>query len=244
MKLVSFNVGYFLGYNGFRSDYIRHPVKGFLGSNEEVDRIEKLVKILEEERPEAMLLQEVDGGSFRTNTISQEIAINERLPDEYEISFHTKYRGFLSPRLPVFRFLGNAVIHKDGSVQNHVLSFGRKALVQELNLANLSVFSLHLATIGSWIREKQMKQLAKLLEEKNTYVVAGDFNLHNGRKEIRHSEEILGHELHSPGRTFPAGEPRQRLDLAACSDDLKITNIEDLGNRFSDHRPIRFEVNV
>jgi endonuclease/exonuclease/phosphatase family metal-dependent hydrolase len=144
--------------------------------------------------------------------------------------------------MPFLRYMGNSVFFTEGSSEEHRLSIGRKNLVQEIKLGGLSIFSLHLATFGGWIRKKQLEQVKKIAESREKYLLAGDLNMHKGRKEIKYLEQKLGEKVHSPGKTFPAKNPDQKLDLVASSENVEIKNLKELGNRFSDHRPMKFEI--
>ncbi|MCJ7479115.1 MAG: endonuclease/exonuclease/phosphatase family protein [Candidatus Nanohaloarchaeota archaeon QJJ-7] len=242
MKVLSFNVGYFLNYEGTHLDYLKNPGKSITGSRDEKDNLQDFVELVESEDPEFILLQEVDGGSIRTSTEGQHQYLSKELPQKYIYDFHTKYRGTFFPGVPIFRHLGNAVFFKRGRVENHSLGIGRKNLVQEIKLEDFSIFSVHLSTFGGWIRRKQLEQIRQIAVKRAGFVLAGDLNFHKGKKEIDHLEETFGTEVHSPGKTFPAKDPSQRLDLVASSEKLEIQGLEKLGNHFSDHRPILFDI--
>lgn len=242
MKILSFNTGYFLGYSGIPFDYLRNPLTGVRGSRTEIENIGKFLDLVQNEKPDMALTQEVDGGSIRTNTSSQHKYIKDELPKKYSSNFSTKYRGRIFPKAPVLRYMGNSVFFNHGNAINHSLSIGRKNLVQEIKLDELSVFSLHLSTFGKWVRKRQIDEIAEIVKSRDNYVISGDMNLHQGRKEINYFEKKLGNKVHSPGKTFPAGKPTRKLDLVIGSEDVKIKNLRDLGQHFSDHRPITFEI--
>lgn len=242
MKILSFNTGYFLGYSGTYEGYLKHPLRGLLGSGTEYDNLDSFVRLIEDEKPDLVLTQEVDGGSLRTSTEGQHLYLDKKLPNKYSSRFDSKYRGFLFPNTPMLKHMGNSVFYNRGSAEKHSLSIGRKNLVQEIRMDELSVFSLHLSTFGKWVRKRQIKQVAEIAKSREDYVIAGDLNLHTGAPEIEYLEKILESPVYSPGETFPAGNPTRKLDLVASSEDVKLRNLKDLGNRFSDHRPISFEI--
>ncbi|MFB6116567.1 MAG: endonuclease/exonuclease/phosphatase family protein [Candidatus Nanosalina sp.] len=242
MKILSINAGYFLGYRGTHLDYLRNPWKSFLGSPEEESNLGDLIRMIETEDPDHVLVQEVDCGSFRSNFGGQEKYLEDKSPEKFRQRFGRKYRGRIFPKLPIFRFMGNSVLYSAGEIVNHRLDIGRKNLVQEIRLGDLSIFSLHLATFSSRIRRKQLEEIETLAERREDYVLAGDLNFHKGREEINALERQLGQRVRSPGKTFPASKPSEKLDLVTSSKGLKITDIEELGNCFSDHRPIIFNV--
>lgn len=242
MKIVSFNTGYFLGYTGTPLDYLKNPLKGVTGSRTEYDNLDEFLDIVKAENPDFVLAQEVDGGSIRTFTDNQHEYIADKMPQSYSSSFNTKYRGMLFPRAPMLRYMGNSVFYKEGVAEKHSLSIGRKNLVQEIKLNDFSIFSLHLSTVGEWIRKRQISEVAELANSREDYIIAGDLNLHQGRKERNYLKKKLGNPVYSPGKTFPADSPTRKLDLVASSENIEIKNLQDLGNCFSDHRPISFEI--
>ena len=241
-EILSVNAGYFLGYSGRHIDYVKRPWISILGSCEERENLDKLLDIIDEEEPDHVLIQEVDGGSLRSRVGGQQHFLEKESQERFSHGFGRKYRGKIFPGLPIFRFMGNSVLYSSGKSINHRLQTGRKNLVQEIRLEDMSIFSLHLATISPRIRRKQLKEIEKIANKRDEYVLAGDLNLHKGQKEIDALEEQLGEKVRSPGKTFPASNPSQKLDLAASPSGLKITEIRELGDLFSDHRPISFKV--
>lgn len=217
-------------------------MRSITGTSEEKRNLEKFVEILKSENPDLVLMQEVDGGSVRTRTSGQQHYISEKIPDEFKIEFHSKYRGKIFPRLPLLRHMGNSVIYRNGEVKNHRIGTGRKCLVQEIKMEELSIFSLHLATFFSRLRRKQLEEIEQIAEQRENYILAGDLNFHKSRKEIQDLEEQLGQKVKSPGKTFPAAEPSQRLDLVTSSEGIQIKDLKELGNKFSDHRPVKFSI--
>lgn len=241
MKILSFNTGYFLGYTGTPFDYFSNPLKGFTGSRTEYDNIKEFLEIVQSEKPDVVLAQEVDGGSIRTNTDNQHNYISNKLPSEYSSRFDNKYRGSIFPKAPILSNMGNSIFFKKGTAEKHSLSIGRKNLVQEIKMDDYSIFSLHLSTFGKWVRKRQINEVAEIAKSRENYVIAGDLNLHQGAKERNYLEKKLENPVCSPGKTFPAGNPTRKLDLVVSSEKIDIENLKGLGNRFSDHKPIIFE---
>ncbi len=242
MKVISFNTGYFLGYTGKYREYLTKPHVGLFGSKEQESYLEEFASLVHREEPDIVLNQEIDGGSFRSNSVDQSNVLEEKLGKKFDLKFGKKYRGELFPRFPILRFMGNSLMHKNGSVKNHYLDSGRKGLVQELKLENTSIYSVHLATFGRWTRRKQIDQLDNLIDKERNFVISGDFNFHTGEKEINYIEEKIGCEVKSPGDTFPSGNPRKNLDIIAHSREIDLKNSEVMSESFSDHRPISFEI--
>ncbi|MFB6145561.1 MAG: endonuclease/exonuclease/phosphatase family protein [Candidatus Nanohaloarchaea archaeon] len=241
MRVLSFNTGYFLGYSGKHLDYLKRPQKSILPPSKEDDNFQLFFSLVDRTEPDIVLLQEVDGGSIRTSTDGQDQYISHKL-NGYQGGFANKYRGSIFSSLPMLRYMGNMVLYREGEYREHRLSIGRKNLVQEIELEGLSVFSLHLSTIGGWIRKRQMKEFRDILDDRDRFVVAGDMNLHKGREEQLKIEKILGRPINSPGKTFPSSAPAKELDLVVNSENLKINRLKKHDSHFSDHKPVSFEV--
>ncbi|MFB6114770.1 MAG: hypothetical protein ABEK04_00630, partial [Candidatus Nanohalobium sp.] len=135
--------------------------------------------------------------------------------------------------------MSNAILCKEGDVENHYLESGRKSLVQELRLDGYSVFSVHLSRFLRNVREEQLKELSDLSSGRDRFAVIGDFNFHRGH-ESEKAEAILDAEKSSPGKTFPTGDLRKSLDMAYSSGlDVECRSLD---SNVSDHRPIIIDI--
>ncbi|MFB6115093.1 MAG: hypothetical protein ABEK04_02285, partial [Candidatus Nanohalobium sp.] len=97
MKILSLNAGYFLGYDGTMSDYIRHPLRAVKGDKFLTSqKVQGFSQLVESERPDAVLMQEVDQGSIRTFRSAEPGVFSSRLSGSFESFAATKYSGLLS----------------------------------------------------------------------------------------------------------------------------------------------------
>lgn len=239
MKILTLNAGYFLGFNGTIRDYARNPLRTVIGSDIQGSRTtQEFSQLIAEERPESILLQEIDRGSIRSSPKSLPENIESQLPEGYRAFTETKYGG-LTGRLPFAGKMSNSIITRDGEVTNHFLKSGTKNLVQELEVEGLSIFSVHLSRFGKRIRKNQLKEIREIAEGRDSYIVAGDFNFMRSSEPVE-AEKILGKKF-SPGPTFPAKNPSKSLDMVFASRGLELS-VNVLDRRFSDHRPLIFEV--
>jgi len=240
MKILSLNAGYFLGYDGTLSDYIRHPLRGFLGDSAiQSRRVNRFTRLVKEIEPDTVLLQEVDQGSIRSTRVSRPEEVSRQLSDGFEAFAATKYCGWVNS-LPFLGKMSNAIVYREGKLKNHYLETGRKSLVQEISLEGYSIFSVHLARFGSAVRHNQIKELEKIVHERDEYVVAGDFNFHN-KGEAQQASDVLKAEASTDGETFPVKNPRKTLDMAFSSKGLDV-DLEVLDRKISDHRPLVIDV--
>lgn len=256
MKILSCNVGYLLGYRNVLGGYVPPPVASLLG-DAAVERrtLDQLVDVIERERPDAVSLLEVDGGSHRTATDGQFRALRAALRRRdlpYDGTIANKYgAGTLAGRLPFFGDLGNAVLARtELSTTTHYLSAGRKRLVIEVDLESDAVmFVVHLA-LGARSRARQLAELAELVAERaagRDVVVTGDFNIFDGIGELDAVTDRTGLEPRVPGETVPSRPlddlfvSSRSVDLFLCSPTVAVERCDVLDDQLSDHRPIVLE---
>lgn len=256
MKILSCNAGYLLGYQNVLGGYVPPPLTSLVGNADEERRsLERLVALLDDERPDVVSLLEVDRGSHRTATDGQFEALLAALDDRglsYDGAAPNKYGddGVVAS-LPFFGHLGNAVLSRsDRRTAVHYLSAGRKRLVQEVALGPDAVlFQVHLS-LGTGSRRRQFRELAGLVTERadgRDVVVTGDFNAFDGPGELDPLVERASLEVHAPGPTVPArplddlvGISRD-IDLFLCSPSVRVSRCDVLDVQLSDHRPVILE---
>lgn len=253
MKVLSVNAGYLLDYDGSLSGYALRPHRAMVGSEAAERRaIDRLVDVIADERPDLVVLLEVDQGSFRTATDGQVATVANALDERglaYRARADTKYGDGLVAGLPVLGHLSNGVLIRDGiaaTIEVHLLDKGPKRLVTEVRVGDVSVFGVHLA-MSSRGRRAQLSELAAIVTERERVVVAGDFNAYDGLDEV---EDILGGVglvLHDPGDTVPK-RPLDRivtetrtLDLFLVSPNVTVTRCGVIPVQVSDHRPVVLE---
>lgn len=235
-KILSFNAGYYLGYTGTLYDYVRHPIRSVIGASTEEDAIAEFADIIDSVAPDAVLLQEIDRGSIRTNTAGQMQHITNHC-SAFKSHTAVKYQGHIVPRIPVFRHMANGLLYKQGTVTDHYLGRGVKSLVQELRIDGLSIFSVHLARFGKRTRRRQLEEIADIVGEHENALIVGDFNAMNGAEEANILRDRLDFTIASPGNTYPASNPQHPLDLAAYSPGLSV-RCRTLDSTISDHVPL------
>ena len=253
MKVLSCNAGYLLDYDGSLSGYALRPHRAMVGSEAaETRAIDRLVEVIADERPDVVVLVEVDQGSVRTATDGQVARIAAELAErglEYRHRADTKYgdEGVLA-NAPVLEHLSNGLlVAGDYEMLAHHLDAGPKRLVSEVRLADdLSVFGVHLAMSGRG-RRKQLTELADLVARRDRAVVCGDFNAYDGLDEIEEIFESDGLVLYNPGETVPKRPldslvtETRTLDLFLVSPDIEVTRCDVIDVQVSDHRPIVLE---
>lgn len=241
MRILSLNAGYLLGYRGKPMDYILHPMRAVFGNRGiEEQRMRQLVNLVEKQSPDTVLLQEVDRGSLR-DRIGPEISrIHDELEPTYRYRDDLKYSSQIFSYLPIFRYMGNGVLYRQGDVEPVYLGSGMKNLMHRITVDGMEIYSVHLARFGKKIRRKQIEEILGMAGERS--LVVGDFNIMEGIDYHRKAIEEKGFSIHSPGETFPASNPERKIDICLSSAVLEPESVERLDIELSDHRPIIVEV--
>lgn len=203
--------------------------------------IDGIGDFIKEVDPDIVGLIEVDSGSIRSHRSNQAEVIANKL-GHYN-TFRTKYgeKSMLN-RLPMVGKQCNAFLSRD-SIRNthfHYFDHGLKRLVIELELDRLNLFLVHLS-LSFRIRHHQLTHLYRIVKEaRRPVMVAGDFNVLWGEKEMHLFLEATGllraGDEHVP--TFPSWAPTRSLDFVLHSPDIRVTRYEVLKITLSDHLPV------
>lgn len=189
-------------------------------------------------------LQEVDGGSLRSNFLNQTGYIAARA-------------GFDGWHSQVNRNLGPLGQHSNGllsrfrpqRLEEHRLPGnlpGRGALLAVYGEPEeeLVVCILHLA-LGQAARQRQLAYVAELVRHYPHRVVMGDFNCHCDAPEL--AGLMQGAKLRRPPcnqGSFPSWRPLRRIDHILVSQSLVIDDAQVLDFPLSDHLPVAVEVQL
>ncbi|MBN2360337.1 MAG: endonuclease/exonuclease/phosphatase family protein [Deltaproteobacteria bacterium] len=106
----------------------------------------------------------------------------------------------------------------------------------------VDVVSLHLDFMSPAVRRRQVRLLVEELRDRDRpLIVVGDFNC-DLRERGTLSTLVEALELQPGtgrgGPTFPAGQPRRRIDWILVSSDLEIVDHRTLSDPLSDHRAV------
>lgn len=241
MKILSFNAGYFIGFQSML-DYIRRPHRTVLaGRKDEKRNIEALAGMVEKEQPDLVFMAEVDQGSLRTRTSSQVDAVSDALPDQYTVYGAEKYSpGGIGSKLPFFRKMGNGMAVKNGAAESHYFDSGFKSLLFEAEINGADVFGVHLPLLKS-TRSRQLESLKNRVKQSDRPIVCGDFNNQTGPGEVSILTDETGLKMVSPGKTYPAHRPRHAFDFFLVPEGMEA-EAEVIDNSFSDHLPVKLEL--
>ena len=197
--------------------------------------------------PDVIGLIEVDGGSFRSQKNNQAETIAWEL--QHDHIYQSKYPATsVAHKLPLLRKQGNAILTNQEIVSQkfHYFREGVKRLVIELELADFSVFLVHLS-IKFRHRQYQLQDLHNMVKDVNKpVIVAGDFNVFRGNRELQLFLAASGlKSANSHGQpSHPSRAPHRQLDYIFHSPEINITDFEIPPVKFSDHTPLVCEFDI
>lgn len=235
MRFVLYNIRYGTGQRIHH--FVRPTGKNF-------GRISEFLRTLQ---PDLVGLIEVDHGSYRSGGRNQSELLAEALGHYHSHSVKYAQRS-LWRRMPVLKNQGNAFLARN-RIRNetfHYFDSGMKRLVIELDLEHLVVYLVHLS-LGARTRHQQLNALYWLVSKTDRpVVVAGDFNMLWGEKEIELFLAATG--LRNANRrklpTYPSGKPTRHLDFVLHSKEITIHDFQVLPVPFSDHLPVVVDFDV
>jgi len=209
--------------------------------------MKKILDFIGSVNPDVIGLIEVDGGSFRSKKSNQAEAIAWEL--QHDHVYHSKYPATsMAQKLPLLKKQGNAILTNQEIVSQrfHYFREGIKRLVIELELADFSVFLVHLS-IKFRHRQYQLQDLHNMLQAvKKPVIVAGDFNVLRGSRELQLFLAATGlKSANSNGQpSHPSRAPRRQLDYIFHGPEIRVTDFEIPPVKFSDHTPLICEFDI
>jgi endonuclease/exonuclease/phosphatase family metal-dependent hydrolase len=209
--------------------------------------LERIAGFLGNLEPDVVGLIEVDQGSYRSGGKNQAELLAESLGHYHTHSI--KYgQDSLWRRIPVLNTQGNAFLARD-RIRNesfHYFTRGMKRLVIELELEHFVIYLVHLS-IGARARHHQLGDLYELVKTtQKPCVVAGDFNMLWGEREINMFLAATGLKNANSRNlpTFPSKQPKRHLDFVLHSDEITIKNFHIPSVTYSDHLPVLVDFDV
>jgi endonuclease/exonuclease/phosphatase family metal-dependent hydrolase len=213
-------------------------------SHKNLARITTFMRDLE---PDLIGLVEVDQGSYRTGGKNQVESLAESLGHYHSHAIKYGQDSFWR-HVPIVKQQGNAFLARD-RIRNETFHFferGMKRLVIELELEHLVVYLAHLS-LGARARHHQLDALYTLVKKtQRPCLVAGDFNMLWGEREIDMFLAASGLQNANTARlpTYPSNNPRRHLDFVLHSKEIKIRDFQVPRVTFSDHLPVVVDFDV
>lgn len=237
MRLLLYNIRYGVGAGA--SMHMPLPGAGYILGNQNV--LPDIARFIKSTDPDIVGLIEVDTGSIRSRNVNQAETIAAELG--MNSSYETKYGAkSLNQLLPIIRKQGNAFLAapRVHGETFHYFDTGIKRLIIELEMAEFTVFLVHLS-LKYRHRHLQLRKLYDLIEQREKPVmVAGDFNTFWGENEIYLFMRAAGLRSANVNSqpSYPSRSPRKELDFVLYQDGITVTNFEIPQVRHSDHLPL------
>ncbi len=246
MKIIFYNLGYGRGHVGALHDYLLRAHRFFYqGSACQKRQLQPVLDLVEKEKPDIFTYAEVCTGAPRNSYFDQHAYLAENLSDSVAHSATSKYGRSLLNRAPFHAGNSNGVISfQEADIFGHYLSGSRKKLVFEMQVGDLTVFSVHLPLVDKH-RQAHMQELAELINRRDgDVVVCGDFNILDGLDELSHLTNETQLRIAGEGvNTFPAHRPLYQLDvfLYRFKDQALQPSLHTIDITASDHLPVVLE---
>ena len=237
LRLLSFNVQVGINTQRYRHYLTRswQHVLPHAGRNANLHRIGELI-----EPYDLVALQEVDGGSLRSDFVNQVEYLAKRADFPY-------WYQQLNRNLGRFAQHSNGLLsrYRPTLLEDHPLPGppGRGALIMRLGEGEqaLGVVMMHLA-LGARVRARQLAYIRERVGEFRHLVLMGDMNTH-ARELLEHSPlRDLGLVAPQAQATFPSWRPQRCLDHILLSPKLELERVEVLSQPISDHLPVAVEI--
>ena len=235
IKLLSYNIQAGIHTRHYR-DYLTKSWQHLLPHRERQTNLCRIAELLQ--HYDLVGLQEIDGGSRRSDYIDQIAYLAEAARFPYAYRQVTRDLGRWAQH-------GNGVLSRLPFARISALNLpglpGRGAVIAELATSDggvLAICSVHLA-LGWRARGRQMRHIARMVQDYPYWVVMGDFNCGCRNRCLRHwVRESALQGLDCERKTFPSWQPRRGLDHILASPRLRLLETEVLDYALSDHLPV------
>ena len=237
MRFLLYNIRYAAGIG--KRFHLPVPYSGYFKHTN--GNFKNILDFIKSVNPDIIGLIEVDSGSFRSEKNNQAETIAWEL--QHDHIYESKYpTSSVARRVPLLNKQGNAILTNQEIVSQkfHYFREGVKRLVIELELADFTVFVVHIS-IKFRHRQYQLQDLHSMVENvQKPVIVAGDFNVLWGNRELQLFLAATGlKNANSNGQpSHPSRAPRRQLDYIFHSPQINVTSFEIPQVKFSDHTPL------
>ncbi|ACO76459.1 endonuclease/exonuclease/phosphatase family protein [Azotobacter vinelandii CA] len=239
LRLLSFNIQVGIRTENYRH-YLTRSWQHLLPHAGRAVNLQRIGALLADF--DLVALQEVDGGSLRSDYVNQveHLAQLGNFPYWYQ---------------QLNRNLGPLAQHSNGllsrlrpsGLEDHPLPGppGRGAILLRLGegAGSLAVIMMHLA-LGARTRTRQLAYIRELVGDYRHLVLMGDMNTH-ARELLEHSPlRDLGLLAPQIEATFPSWRPQRCIDHILLSPSLTLERVQVLPQPISDHLPVAVEIRL
>ncbi|WP_019595162.1 endonuclease/exonuclease/phosphatase family protein [Thioalkalivibrio sp. ALM2T] len=242
LRLLSFNAQ--VGIHSSRlHHYLTNSWKHVLPYGGRMDNLDRVARFISEF--DIVGVQELDGGSLRSNFVDLASYLSERAHFPYTYNRINRDLGqFAKHSLALFSRL------EPDRVQMHRLPGalpGRGAIEARYAMGDgeeLVLFLLHLA-LGKRTRKSQLAYVAERIQDFPHAIVMGDLNCQQDSEELRQLVARTGlMEPMACPATYPAWDPRRVFDHILLTPDLHVSDVRVYNVALSDHLPVGIEIEL
>lgn len=237
MRFLLYNIRYATGHGACY--HLPLPFAGFF--KQTGNTLDRIVSFIRSVNPDIIALVEVDSGSYRSRKCCQAATIAREL--DYFHVVENKYGDeSLASRVPVLNKQGNGLLTNRRIVNHHFHYFdeGVKRLVIEVELEEVSIFTVHLS-LKFKHRQQQLERLHRIIAgREKPVIVAGDFNTFGGSREVQLFLAATGLvDANLEGLpSHPSHAPKRHLDFILHSPEITASNFSIPDIQLSDHAPL------
>jgi endonuclease/exonuclease/phosphatase family metal-dependent hydrolase len=243
MRLLLYNIRYGAGIG--RQFHFPFPYSGYLKPVN--GNFEKIVQYIKTVNPDIVGLLETDFGSYRVEYRNQA----ERIAGElnHTAVYQSKYHSdSLISHVPLLNKQGNAVLtgRPPKRTKFHFLQDGVKRLLIQADLADCTLFLVHLS-LKRQHRRSQLKELQSLVAScTRPVIVAGDFNAMRGPQELSQFLDATGLiSANTEGAaSWPSRVPVLELDYIFHSPCIQSQQFHIPRILLSDHKPLVWDFTI
>lgn len=239
LRLLSFNIQVGIGTQRYRH-YLTRSWQHLLPHRGRAANLQRIGALLGDF--DLVALQEVDGGSLRSDYVNQveHLAQLGHFPYWYQ---------------QLNRNLGRLAQHSNGLLsrlqpsllEDHPLPGprGRGAILLRFGEGPeaLAVVMMHLA-LGSKVRSRQLAYIRELLRGYRHCVLMGDMNTHARELLERSPLRDLGLVAPQSSATYPSWSPQRCIDHILLSRELTLERMQVLDAPISDHLPVAVQIRL
>ncbi len=240
LRLVSYNVQVGIKTRRFQ-DYLTKSWQHFLPSPDRKDNLDHISELLM--HFDLVALQEVDGGSLRTNFVNQVEYLARRAGMPYWYQQRNRNLGLFAQH-------SNGMLsrQKPHKILEHTLPGkipGRGAIEVHLgHPSNPLVFVMMHLALGRKSQNDQLAYISELTHQYPNLVLMGDLNTSADRLLNDSPLKNLHLKLAFETKTYPSWRPYKGLDHILVSQSLKVHQMAVLDHAVSDHLPVAMEIDL
>lgn len=235
-----------------------YNIRGGKSYPDNVQNLENIIKTIEKDSPDILMLQEV-GYRERINWFEYKEQKGQEQTKIIAEKFGMDYYFYLTENTDYF---GNAILSKypikekfgydlplptnlTSEEQKKAWQRGAVGLIIDVNGVEIMVISTHLGLLGIKEVRLELNEIYKRSINSNMPVlIAGDFNLEY--EEIKSNLSAMfydfgsvNHEINKQLKTIPSTNPNRQIDyILATKKDFNIYDCKTISSQASDHIPI------